>query len=407
MKILYISQYFYPEVGATTNRALANVRYLSGKGHEITVLTEVPNHPQGVIRDGYRGKIFMSEKLEDFLVKRVWVFTSQKKTFYTRIFFYLSFALLSTFYALFNARKVDWIYITSPPLFVSIPGLIVKIFYPNKKLVFEIRDLWPDSAIDMGELNNRTFIKLSYWLEKKIYRKATLLIPVTKSSKDSIIGKGIDKEKIEVIYNGIESAMMERVADERIDLIENKRREGYFVVIYAGILGLAQNLKTILETAKSTQKEKILYIMAGTGPKELELHNLASEWTLDNLIFTGEIPRNKIHNYLLAADCGIIPLMRIPAFRGTLPSKVFEYMALGLPILLGVEGEAEEILNESGGGIPFIPEDANDLREKIFYLRQNPDLLSEMGDKGKEYVAKYFLREKQAEQIEKILIQNS
>ncbi len=403
MKILYISQYFFPEVGATTNRALANVRHLTAVGHEVTVLTEMPNHPQGVIREDYRGKFFLSEKMESFLVKRFWVFTSPKKTFYSRIFFYLSFALFSSVYLIFKLKKYDLIYLTSPPLFVALPGLAGKLLSPRKKIFFEVRDLWPDSAIDMGELNNKAFIKLSYNLEKLIYHKSEMIISVTKYIKKALINKGIEPDKIEVVYNGIEADFAAKKLNERIAFMDEKKQEGFFLVIYAGILGLAQNLTTVLQAAKKLKQEKVFFIIAGSGPQEEYLHNLAGEWQLNNLHFTGEIPRDKIHNYLLSADCGIVPLQRIPVFRGALTSKLFEYLALGLPVLLGVEGEAADILNKTGGGLHFIPEDAEDLSDKILYLRDNPPVLKKMRGKGKNYVLDTFNRKKQAERLEKII----
>ncbi len=398
MNLLYITQYFYPEIGAPINRALANVRYLSNRKFQITVLTEMPNHPKGMIFDGYRYKFFISEKMENFIIKRFWVWTSKRKTSFNRILFYISFALFGSLYTLLRARKYDIIYISSPPLFVALIGLITKLCYPNKKIVFEVRDLWPDSAVQMGELNNKLFLSLSYMIENLIYSHSHKIIAVTEYIKDQIIMKGVSAQKVLIIYNGIETQQINLKIDAPISEIQEKKNSGNFIVIYAGILGLAQNLSTVIKAASILQKEKIHFFFAGTGPKEQQLMDEAKD--LHNVSFLGEIPRNLIHNYLLAADCGVVPLASIPIFKGALPSKMFEYMAFGLPILLGIEGEAAKILTNSNGGIAFLPDDAVDLANKIILFCNHPEKLKQYSGNGREYVYKYFDREKQAKKLE-------
>ncbi len=400
MKILYITQYFYPEVCAPTNRALANVMYLADSGHEVTVLTEMPNHPQGVIQKDYKHKLFLKEKIDDYIVNRVWVFTSKKKNFITRILFYVSFMIFGLLAALTKWGKYDIVYVTSPPLFVGFIGLMLKIIHPKAKFVFEVRDLWPDVAVEMGELNNKKFITLSKKLEKKIYKKADKIISVTNYFKERISNKGIPENKISVIRNGTDSSFLNYSGNRK-----KKKVENIFTIIYAGNLGLAQNLSTVLYAASELRGENVEFIIAGLGPEENKLHDIAVELSLDNIQFVGEVPKEEIGDYFEIADCGIIPLKKIETFKGTIPSKIFDYMAFNLPILLGVDGESRQIVEESGAGIFFQPDDHKDLCQKILLLKSNPKMLLQMSEGGKQYVTQNFNRLKKAEALELELLQ--
>lgn len=384
------------------NRALANVRYLS-KRHRVTVLTEMPNHPKGVIFDGYKRKLFLTERMESFTVKRLWVWTSRRKNFFTRILFYLTFAVFGTLYTLFNARKFDFIYMTSPPLFVSLIGIVTKTLRPETRIIFEVRDLWPDSAIEMGELRSKIFIKLSLSMEKAIYKKSEQVVAVTRHIKKVIESKGIPEKKIQVIYNGIEPEKSSLERTMPVDIMEREKKAGNFIVLYAGILGLAQNLSTLIQAASLTANQRVSFFIIGAGPKEPELKREAAG--LKNVFFPGEISHNMIHNYLLSADCGVVPLAKLPIFKGAIPSKLFEYMISGLPVLLGIEGEAASILKEANAGLTFIPDDSKDLADKILFLKNNPDQLKEYSLTGKDYALKHFNRTKQAELLEKTIIQ--
>ena len=400
MKILYITQYFHPEIGATTNRSLANIRYLSKKGHDVTVLTEIPNHPKGIIFDGYKGKMFMTESMEEFKIKRVWVFTSVKKNFVTRLLFYITFAILGSLSAIFRWGKYDIVYVTSPPLFVGMIGLVLKFFFPNTKFVLEVRDLWPDAAIEMGELKNKQFRNFSYSLEKSLYKKADHIVAVTKRFKTRIIEKGYSGDKISVIRNG--SDLTFKKLEISNELKERYKTENKFIVIYAGILGIAQNLTTILKAAERLKDDNIFFLLVGTGPEESILKDYSESRNLTNVIFTGEIPKEKMSEYFSLADCGLIPLKNIKVFERTIPSKLFDYMSANLPIILGVKGEAKEILEKSEAGICFEPDNVEDLVDKIIYLKNNKSEMSQMKIKGRDFVKTNFDRSKLAEKLDEV-----
>ncbi len=403
MKILYISQYFYPEVCAPSNRAMANVKYLADKGHEVNVLTEMPNHPRGVIFEGYKHKLFLKESIDNFLINRVWVFTSKKKNFITRMLFYVSFMIFGTIHTLINWKKYDIVYTSSPPLFVAGIATILKKFFPKIKSVFEVRDLWPDSAIDLGELNNRFAIKLSMRLEKKIYSISERIIVISKYIKNKIIDKGIAEDKITIIHNGTDEEFITKTKKVPQNLLEKYKTKKNFIVVYAGNIGIAQNLNIVINSAEMLQNENILFLFVGDGPNKNKLEQLVIRKKIANVIFVGEIDREKIHEYLCLADCGVVILKRIPLFTGALPSKIFDYMACDLPILLGVEGEAKTLIEDSGTGLGFESDNSEDLAKQIIYLKNHPEELHSITSKGNNYVYNSFNRTKQASKIEDIL----
>ena len=404
MKILYISQYFHPEIGATTNRALANVRCFANKGHDVTVLSEIPNHPKGIIFDGYKRRLFMKEKMEDFMIHRVWVYTNKKKNFITRLLFYLSFMFLGTIHTIFSWKKYDVIYVTSPPLFVGVIGLWLKKIFKKTKFIFEVRDLWPDSAVELGELKNRIFIKLSQKVEKKIYDISEHIVVVTEYMKNKIITKGYDENKISIVYNGTDYEFMTRDMDEKLEQFTSLKEEGKFICIYAGIIGIAQGLELMLKVAKKLSDDEVELFLVGVGPELEKLKKMANSMNLKNLHFIGQVARNKIHLYLANADLGIIPLRKMELFKGALPSKIFDYLVCNLPILLGIKGEAAKILKESKAGITYKPDNSEDLAEKILYLKSNPEKLNEMASRGRFFVEEKFNRQKMASKLEKKLV---
>ena len=202
MNILYITQYFYPEVGATQNRALEMASYLVKSGHEVTILTEFPNHPSGIIPKRYRFKLFERERYKGIEVIRSFVKASPNKDFVNRILFYLSFMISSIIAGMkLKNRRYDIVYATSPPLFVGLSGYIISRL-KKIKFVFEVRDLWPESAVVMGELKNKKAIQLSEWIERICYKNASRIVVVTKGIHDHLTQKDIDPDRLWIVPNG-------------------------------------------------------------------------------------------------------------------------------------------------------------------------------------------------------------
>ncbi|MDN5354001.1 MAG: hypothetical protein PWQ09_757 [Candidatus Cloacimonadota bacterium] len=405
MKIMYISQYFYPEVCAPVNRAHSNAKLLSEMGHDITVVSEIPNHPKGIVFPEYKNKIYQSDNQLGFKTVRLWVFTSKKKNFITRLLFYFSFLFSALIYSLFNFRKYDIIYISSPPLFVALIGIIIKKIEPKKKVVFEVRDLWPDSAIQLGELKNKVLVKFSFFLEKNIYKLADKIVVISDHMKNEIKEKGIEPEKISVVHNGTDLNSIQINKNlSRKEIYKDKADK--FIVVYAGNIGLAQNLEIIVDSAEILKNEKdIFFYIIGEGPNKQKLKNRKEQKKINNISFIDEISRKDIHNYLYQADCGVVPLRDLKLFHGALPSKIFDYLACALPILVGIEGEARKLVNESNTGLYYKPENSSDLAAKIMYLYKNRDILKEFSNNARSFVEENFTRKKLAKKLEKILLE--
>ena len=246
LRILYISQYFPPEVGATQSRAFDMAYYLSERGHKVTVLCEFPNHPSGILPARYRRKFWERRRMRRFRVCRCWVYATPQKTFVTRLLFYLSFMCSSIAAGLFLRDKFDVVYTTSPPLFVGVSGYILSRL-KNAKFVFEVRDLWPESAVALGELRNPGFIKRAGKLETFFYRKAEKIVGVTSGILENLMNRGVNPEKLQLIKNGTNIHLFKNRGDHKKDDLNLR---GRFVVGYFGIFGLAQGMEQLCELAE-------------------------------------------------------------------------------------------------------------------------------------------------------------
>ena len=397
MKILYISQYFPPEVGATQTRAIEMASNLVKQGHDVTVLTEFPNHPKGIIPKAYRWKLVEREHLNGIKVVRTWVFTRPNKNFYTRMGFYLSFMFMASIVGSFLRGRFDIVYATSPPFFVGAAGLwLSKI--KRAKFVIEIRDLWPQSAVELGELNNKRFIRWAEKLEELYYKKARKIIAVTQGIFDTIYERGF--KNVALVLNGTNTELFFNTGPvKRLELGD----QNTFVVLYAGILGLAQGMEQLCELAEQALSHSdIQFVFIGDGPLKSKVEEIKAEKNLTNLKLLGEIPREEIPKYLSSADCSLVPLKKNPLFLGALPSKMFDCMACERPVILSVDGEAKKVLSESGGGIFVGPENTTQMLDAILKLKDNAALCESMGKSGREFVEKNFSRRQKALELEKI-----
>ncbi|MEF3695479.1 MAG: glycosyltransferase family 4 protein, partial [Candidatus Cloacimonadota bacterium] len=363
-------------------------------GHMVDVLCELPNHPQGVIFPGYKGKFSVRQKKFGATVHHLPIFASPKKTFLPRVLMYLSFSFSASVYILLKRPKYDLMYISSPPLFSAFCGLLSKVLFPRRKVVFEIRDLWPDSAIELGELRNGLLIKLSLWLERRIYQASDLVVGATGFIGKIVISKGIKADKVLVSFNGVDADIL---ASYNPSL--TKDPNGVFTAVFAGNVGLAQGLDIIVETAKLMQDDPILFRFVGNGPATVSLKRLCKEYKLTNVDFLAQVPRTAIGAILQQAHCGLLPLKDISVLSGALPSKMFTYMALELPIVASLRGEAEAVIKEAKAGLVVPPGDAKALAQTLRKLISSPAILSEMGVNGRNYVLQNYQRSTQAEKL--------
>lgn len=403
MRILYLSQYFPPEVGATQTRAYEMARYLVSTGHDVTMLTELPNHPSGVIPPAYRGKLYERGDLDGIDVIRVWVKASPHKTFARRMLFYLSYMVNAALAGLILARgRFDVVYATSPPLFVGGAALALSALR-RTPLVFEVRDLWPESAVALGELRYRRAVAMAGKLEELCYNRARCVVVVTEGIRQRLFERGFG-DKVRLIPNGANTELFHPSPEAGAALRAELGLADKFLVLYAGIHGVAQGLQTVLEAARQLEAAPdVHFLFVGEGPKKAELLALRDRWGLDNVTMLAERPRSEMPAFLSAADVALVPLRRLELFRGALPSKLFDAWACGCPVVLSIDGEARQVLEQADAGIYVEPEDAGQMAQAILDLSSEPEQLRRYGENGRRFVEAHYSRQRLAARLERLL----
>jgi glycosyltransferase involved in cell wall biosynthesis len=411
MRILYLSQYFPPEAGATQTRAYEMATGLIRAGHQVTMLTEVPNHPQGIIHPAYRGKLWVREELDGLDsasaidVLHVWVKASPVKTMRTRLAFYLSYMVNATLAGLLLREKYDVIYATSPPLFVGGAALALS-HLRRTPLVFEVRDLWPESAVALGELKNPRFIRWATRLEEACYRRARHIVVVTQGIYDRLLARQIPEQKLSLIPNGANTDLFHYQPDAGAAMRRELGLDDRFLVVYAGIHGIAQGLETVLQAAQRLEDihaSNIHFLMIGDGPCKADLLKLKTEMVLSNVTMLDAQPRETIPAYLSAADVALVPLRKLELFKGALPSKIFDAWACECPIVLSMEGEARRVLERAQAGVYVEPESPVALAEAIQALSRDRDRCREYGENGRRFVVRHYSRQAQAQRLAALL----
>jgi len=404
MRILYLSQYFPPEVGATQTRAYEMARNLVRLGHQVTVLTEVPNHPTGIIPPAYRGKLYERSQMDGVDVVRVWVKTAPQKTFATRMLFYLTYMVNAALAGLLLAPgRFDLVYASSPPLFVGGAALALSRLR-RAPMVFEVRDLWPESAVQLGELNSARAVRQATRLEEACYRRARHIVVVTEGIRARLLERGYPSEKVTVIPNG---ANTDLYTPQPLNL-ELRRCWGIgperFVVLYAGLHGLAHGLETALLAADELRAHpEILFLFVGDGPQKAGLVERAGQMGLPNVLFHDALPEDELPAAIAMADVGLDTRRRLGISQGTLPVKMFSYMACARPVLLSTEGESTALLRRAGAGVAVPPEDPAALARAVLELQADPALRAELGHKGRAFVQAHSSRQGFARQLEQLL----
>jgi glycosyltransferase involved in cell wall biosynthesis len=269
--------------------------------------------------------------------------------------------------------------------------------------MFEVRDIWPESAVVLGELSNPRFIKIAEKIELFYYKKASRVIVVTQGIYNSLKNRGIDPDKMSVIKNGTNTDIFKNYgSDKRVELkLENK-----FIVMYAGIFGIAQGMEQLCELVEQMKKsEDIHFVFIGNGPKRKTVESIKNEKNLSNLTLLDEIPRDEIPKYLSAAQVCIVPLRKNELFKGALPSKIFDYMACERPVILCVAGEASEVMEQAQAGLVVEPENTKEMIAAINKLKTDPDKTQKYGVNGRNFVEEKFSRKKQAIQLENTMME--
>jgi colanic acid biosynthesis glycosyl transferase WcaI len=406
MKILYVSQYFPPEMGAPAARASELSRHWANMGHDVTVLTGFPNHPTGVVPREYAAKfrrLVVREEISAVNVVRTWLLPFPNRKAYERILNYSSFCLSAASTGLLVSRP-DVVIASSPQLLVGLSGLWLARC-KRVPFVFEVRDLWPESlaAVGAGDGNSmlhRTLAKIAGFL----YRNCDRLVVVTPAFEDHLIKYwDLPRNKISVIENGVETDLFTPVL--KTDLRKRWDAEKKFVVSYIGTMGMAHGLETVITAAAKLRdtNPEILFLLVGEGAEKERIVALAKERSLNNLQFVDQQPRQEIPAYIVASDACLVPLKKTDVFKTVIPTKMLEFMSCARPVILGVEGQARTILEEARGGISIEPEDPQALADAICYLAANRDHARILGENGREYIVRKFSRRQTAEKYIRML----
>jgi glycosyltransferase involved in cell wall biosynthesis len=405
MRILHLSQYFYPEPGAVQVRAEAMACSLANKGHQVTVLTEMPNHPLGVIYPEYKGRFFSKEIYKGLEIVRVWVLTSRNKNQFTRMAFYASYMFNAIIRGLFLFKKFDIIYANSPPLLVGTAAAVLGLVR-RKPLVFEVQDLWPESAVDMGELTNKNAIRIATFLEVQCYKQAKQIIVVSEGIRDRLIERGIPQDKLVMIENGSNTDLFRPLPDKREEYRSKLELNNKFIVFYGGIIGLAQGLEIIVESARELQNnQNIHFLMVGDGPRRKSIEELIRKYNLSNITFLPGQPLAVMPSFLAASDVALAPLRDLPVFQGVRPTKIFDAWACQRPVIVCAKGEPRRIVENAMGGICVEPENASDLTRAIMKLYKNQSLGKELGNNGYAFVSEHYSLQSMANKLENLFKQ--
>lgn len=405
MRILFLTQYFPPEPGAPQNRLLDSARLLTEFGNQITVLTALPNYPKGEIYQGYRGQRVVRERVGEIEVIRTWIYVPRKMRFVRRLVHYFSFVISSVLLGTSRVGPQEVVMVESPPLFLGISGLIIS-WVKRAQLVFNVSDLWPESAVALGVIRNRFLVKLSTWLEEFIYRHSVLITGQTQGIVQNI-GSRFPSKPVALITNGVDAGIFSGVKQADLETKVKKELgvEGAFVVGYAGLHGLAQGLETAIEAAQILSPHTdIVFLLLGDGPEKANLERVAETLKLRNVHFYPGQPREKILQIIPTFDVALIPLRKLALFKGALPSKMFEAMAAAVPVVVSVDGEARILVEKAQAGICVEPGDPQAMADAILRLYRDREYQERLGQNGRNYVLEHFDRRKITGALNQLLL---
>lgn len=401
MRIRFITLYYPPEVGAAQRRISELAGRLARRGHEVTVLTGFPGYPSGIRPPGYRGRIFMKEQMDGCTIVRLPHVVAVNRGFLRRLAIHLSFAFSAAIYSPFMQRD-DIIYLESPPLFNGFIGLTTG-WLRRIPYLFNVADLWPQTAVELGILKNRAVIGMARFLERIFYSRAEKILAVTQGLQDSIIGKGYPEEKVPLLTNGVDHESFHEAVMPDGEL-SAYRPEGGMLILYAGTHGLIYSLDTLLHAAGKLRNENIHFVFIGDGADKPRLQALAADLKLANLTFLPPRPQQDMPAVFRAADLAVLSLKDLPISRAIMPVKCFEIMACGVPIVLAARGEMAGHINRAQAGRVIEPENPDQLAATIreFAVMSAADR-AVMGRHGRSYVVQHFSRDTITRRLEQLM----
>jgi len=400
MRILILAHYYPPEMGGAAARLHGLSRWLAAYGHEVTVITCFPNYPAGRIDALYRGKLCAREQMDGVRVLRTWVYASPVKSSVRRLANYFSFVVAATWAGWLVRGQWDVVLGSSPPLFVGIAAwLIARI--RRIPFVFDIRDIWPDVAVDAGEFApDAPITRLGRGLARFLYRRADRILPVTELKRERIAAQGVPADKLAVVTNGVD---LDRVPDAVPDRRKELGLARRFVVLYAGLIGIAQGVEIAVETShRLADDSRVHFLVVGDGVRRAAIEQEVSERGLTNITMLPRQPREAMPALLATADVCLVPLSAA-GIVDAVPSKLLEAWAHRRPVILAAQGESAKIVQEAGGGLVVAPGDGAALAEAVRRLADEPETSGAMAEAGRAYVEARYDRRDLARQMEHVL----
>ena len=396
VKILYVSQYFPPEMGAPAARAAELSMHWTRMGHDVTVLTGFPNHPTGVVPSEWRSRLrglIYKEIVEGVRVVRTWLWPLPNRKAHERIRNYGSFWLSSSLSGL-AVPAPDVVIGTSPQLLGALAGWWLA-WCKGVPFVFEVRDLWPESlaavgAGSEGSVLHRTLSAVAGFL----YRRSDHVVVVTPAFKDHLVQHWkVPAEKISIVENGVETDLFRPCAAEKV-----QGMEGRFVICYIGTMGMAHGLETLVAAAEHLQRSlpRAMFLLIGEGAEKERIEQLTVARGLSNVRFVGQQLREHIPGYIAGADVCLVMLKKTELFKTVIPTKLLEYMSCEKPVIVAVDGQARKIVEEAGAGVFVEPEDSDALAEAIHALAADAERRRHMGSNGRKYIVSRLSRERTA-----------
>jgi len=399
MRILYISQYFPPEFGAAAARAHSMSRWLTCFGHDVTVITAVPNYLMEHIPESHKGKRWGHEKLDGTTVYRAWLYTSKKRNNWRRMANYLSFMASSWWHGRKLTGPYDIVIASSPPLFVGLTGVALARHF-HAPLVFDVRDMWPDTAVKFGAFKEGSLIERMWRaIANFIYEHATAILPVTNNMYQAMIDRGISPEKLHLIPNGVD---LDRVQSHASDLRDELNLKEKFVVLYAGLIGVMQGVNIIITAASLLQhRPDIHFLIVGDGVQRDEVATRLQTQKLRSVTLMPRQPREKIPRFLNTADLCLATLAN-EGVKDAVPLKMLEAWAYHRPVITMEGSEAGKLVNQCQGGMTVPFGDPQALADAILTLATERDKIERLGAGGRKCVEQVFDRRIQARRMEQL-----
>jgi colanic acid biosynthesis glycosyl transferase WcaI len=401
VKILYVSQYFPPEMGAPSARAAELSRHWARMGHKTTVLTGFPNHPTGVVPEDWRSRfqqLLYTETVDGVRVVRTWLWPLPNRKAHERILNYASFCVSAAVAGL-ALPKPEVVIATAPQLLCALAGWWLA-FWQRVPFVFEVRDLWPESLAAVGAGSEGTLLHRTLGaIAGFLYRRADRIVVVSPAFKDHLIRYwSVPAKKISIVENGVETDLF-RLDPAAVEVRKQLKLEDRFLICYIGTMGNAHGLETLIAAAEQLQTAlpNAMFLLIGEGAEKERIVDLAAARALTNLQFLGQQPRERIPAYVSSADLCLVMLKKTELFKTVIPTKLLEYMACERPVLVAVDGQARQIVEAAGAGVFVEPENSKALVKAILALAKDPERRRQMGTSGRRYIVNQCSREKTAQ----------